>query len=77
ASSLIVNLDLHEKLEKEIAEYKRCESALVYSSGYSANLGIISSVVGEGDVILSDEFNHASIIDGCRLSKAGVLVYTH
>lgn len=77
ASRLVINLDLHEKLEEEIAKYKKCESALVYSSGFAANLGIISSVIGKNDVILSDEFNHASIIDGCRLSKADVIVYKH
>lgn len=77
ASRLIVNLDLHERLEKEIAKYKRCQAALVYSSGFSANIGIISSVVGKGDVILSDELNHASIIDGCRLSKADIVIYKH
>jgi len=77
ASRLIVNLDLHEKLEKEIAKYKKCEASLVYSSGFSANIGIISSIAGKGDIILSDSFNHASIIDGCRLSKAEVIVYKH
>ncbi|MCH8003510.1 MAG: pyridoxal phosphate-dependent aminotransferase family protein [Nanoarchaeota archaeon] len=77
ASRLIVNLDLHEKLEKDIARYKKCQAALVYSGGFSANIGIISSVVGKGDAILSDELNHASIIDGCRLSKADVVVYKH
>jgi len=77
ASRLIVNLDLHEKLEKEIAKYKKCEASLVYSSGFSANIGIISSVAGKGDIILSDSFNHASIIDGCKLSKADVIVYKH
>ena len=77
ASRLVVNLDLHERLEKEIAEYKKSEAALVYSSGFAANLGIISSVVGKGDLILSDELNHASIIDGCRLSRADVIVYKH
>lgn len=77
ASRLVINLDLHEKLEKEIAKYKKCQSALVYSSGYAANTGIISSIVGKGDAILSDELNHASIIDGCRLSKAEIAVYKH
>ena len=77
ASRLIVNLDLHTKLEKEIAEYKKCRSALLYSSGFAANLGIIGSLAGRDGVILSDELNHASIIDGCRLSKAKVLVYKH
>ena len=77
ASRLIVNLDLHEKLEKEIAKYKKCQAALVYSSGFAANLGIISSIVGKGDVILSDELNHASIIDSCRLSNADIIIYRH
>lgn len=77
ASRLIVNLDLHEKLEKEIAKYKKCESALVYASGFVTNIGIISSIVNKGDMILSDELNHASIIDGCRLSKADVDIYKH
>ena len=77
ASRLIVNLDIHQKLEQEIAKYKNCKSAILYSSGYAANLGIISSVVGKGDFILSDELNHASIIDGCRLSKAEVKIYRH
>ena len=77
ASRLVVNLDLHEKLEKELAKYKKCEASLVYSSGFAANLGIISSIVGNGDVILSDELNHASIIDGCRLSRAEIVTYKH
>ncbi len=77
ASRLIVNLDLHEKLEKEIAKYKKCPASLVYSSGYVANLGIISSLVGKHDVVISDELNHASIIDGCRLSKAEIKIYKH
>ena len=77
ASRLIVNLDLHNKLEKKIANYKRCEKAIAYSSGYATNLGVISPIVGKGDIILSDKLNHASIIDGCRLSKADVIVYSH
>ena len=77
ASRLVVNLDLHEKLEKEIAKYKKCQSALLYSSGYAANIGIISCVIGSGGIILSDELNHASIIDGCRLSGADIIIYKH
>src|SRR3989338_5769218 len=77
ASRLIVNLDLHEKLEKELAKYKKRGAALLYSSGFAANVGIISSIVGKGDIILSDELNHASIIDGCRLSSAETIVYKH
>ena len=77
ASRLVANLDLHEKLEKEIAKYKNSGAALVYSSGFAANLGIISSIAGKGELILSDELNHASIIDGCRLSRADVIIYRH
>ena len=77
ASRLIVNLNIHQMLEQELAKYKKCESALVYTSGYATNIGIISSIVGKEDLILSDELNHASIIDGCRLSKADINVYKH
>jgi 8-amino-7-oxononanoate synthase len=77
ASRLVANLDLYEKLEKDIAKYKKCSSALLYSSGYAANLGIISSIAGKDTIILSDELNHASIIDGCRLSRAKIIIYKH
>ncbi len=77
ASRLVVNLDIHEELENAIASYKKTQSALVYSSGYVTNIGIISSIVGHGDIILSDQLNHASIIDGCRLSNADINVYKH
>lgn len=69
--------DLHRKLEETIASFKNTESAILFSSGYLANTGVISSVTGEGDTIYSDELNHASIIDGCRLSKASVRRYGH
>ena len=77
ASRLVVNLDIQNSLEKAIAAYKHEEAALVFTSGYTANVGIISSLMGEDGIILSDELNHASVIDGCRLSKASVLVYNH
>ena len=78
ASRLIcVNMGLHEILENRLATLKDTEAALVYNSGYTANLGIISSIVGKGDFVFSDELNHASIIDGCRLSRAKVLVFPH
>jgi glycine C-acetyltransferase len=67
----------HAELESEIARWKQCEDALVFSTGYQANIGTITSLVGRGDVVLSDELNHASIIDGCRLSRAHVAVYRH
>lgn len=78
ASRLISgNMTLHEELEAKIAALKGTEAALVFNSGYQANIGILSSLVGEGDVILSDSLNHASIIDGCRLARAKTVVYPH
>ncbi|RST59091.1 8-amino-7-oxononanoate synthase [Siminovitchia terrae] len=71
------NTRWHEKLEKRIAAFKQTEAALLFSSGYLANIGVLSSLPEQGDVILSDELNHASIIDGCRLSRAGTVVYKH
>ncbi|WCN36291.1 8-amino-7-oxononanoate synthase [Aneurinibacillus uraniidurans] len=71
------NFTLHEQLEKKIASFKRKEDAIVFSSGYLANLGIISALMREGDAIFSDALNHASIIDGCRLSKAQTFIYQH
>ena len=78
ASRLISgNMTLHEELERKIAELKGTEAALVFNSGFQANTGIIPVLVGEGDVILSDGLNHASIIDGCRLARAKIFVYRH
>ncbi len=78
ASRLICgNLSLHETLENRLAAFKGAEAALLYSSGYTANGGIISALVGRGDFVFSDELNHASIIDGCRLSRAKVMVFPH
>ncbi len=70
-------MTLHEKLEEKLAEFKKVEAALTFQSGFNANLAVISAVVGKGDIIYSDELNHASIIDGCRLSGAKVKVYKH
>jgi len=78
ASRLVCgNLDLNRKLEEKLAQLKKKESALLYSTGYMANLGVIAALAGEGDLILSDEFNHASIVDACRLSRAQTRVYPH
>lgn len=71
------NTELHTNLEEKIAQFKDTESALVFSTGYMANVGAISALMKKGDLILSDELNHASIIDGCRLSGADVYVYPH
>ena len=70
-------MTLHEELETRLAQFKGTEAALVFNSGFQANVGILSTLAGDGDVILSDSLNHASIIDGCRLSKAQTLVYAH
>jgi 8-amino-7-oxononanoate synthase len=78
ASRLIAgNTEPHRALESFIAGWKGTEAALVFGSGYQANVGILSSLADEGDLIISDELNHASIIDGCRLSKARVMIYPH
>jgi 8-amino-7-oxononanoate synthase len=71
------NMEVHRTLEKEIALFKGTDRALLFSSGYHANVGAISALTGEGNLILSDELNHASIVDGCRLSRAEVRIYKH
>jgi 7-keto-8-aminopelargonate synthetase-like enzyme len=63
------NTELYERLEEKIAQFKGTESAIVFSTGYMANIGTIASMMQKGGIILSDELNHASIIDGCRLSR--------
>ena len=67
----------HHVLERQLAAFKRADSALVFTSGYMANLGIISALVNRDDFVFSDELNHASIIDGCRLSRATISVFAH
>ena len=68
---------LHKELERKLALFKGVESTLSFQSGFCANLAVIPAIVGEGDVVFSDELNHASIIDGCRLSKAKTIRYEH
>ena len=78
ASRLITGgTSLHRELEEALAAWKETEDAVVFSSGYLANTGTISALVSAGDVVFSDALNHASIIDGCRLSGAEVCVYPH
>jgi len=71
------SMDLHLALEKKIASFKHAEAALYYQTGFAANAGLIPALVGEGDVVISDEINHGSIIDGVRLSKAERAIYKH
>jgi len=70
-------LDLHLILEEKLARFKGVEAAISFQSGFNANLATIPALVGEGDAIFSDELNHASIIDGCRLSRARIVRYAH
>ncbi len=70
-------MDLHLELERRLAAFKGVEAAISFQSGFSANLAVIPALVGEEDVIFSDELNHASIIDGCRLARARVVRYRH
>jgi 8-amino-7-oxononanoate synthase len=78
ASRLISgSMVVHEELETRLAQFKKTEAALVFPTGYHANLGTLSALMGQGDIIFSDARNHASIIDGCRLSGASVKVFRH
>lgn len=70
-------LEIHNLLEKKLAEFKHTEAAIAYQSGFNCNMAAISAVMDKNDAILSDELNHASIIDGCRLSRAKIIRYNH
>ena len=70
-------MDLHLELERRLAAFKGVEAAITFQSGFSANIGTIPALVGKDDAIFSDELNHASIIDGCRLSGAKIIRYHH
>ncbi|MDI7740993.1 glycine C-acetyltransferase [Lysinibacillus fusiformis] len=70
-------MDLHVKLEEKLAEFKGTEAAISYQSGFNCNMAAISAVMDKNDAILSDQLNHASIIDGCRLSKAKIIAFNH
>jgi 8-amino-7-oxononanoate synthase len=71
------NMAPHSQLEERLASFKRYEAALLFGSGYLANIGVISALAGRGEVVFSDELNHASIVDGCRLARAETFVYGH
>ena len=78
ASRLISgNMTIHRRLEEQLAGFKGSEACLLFGSGYLANAGVVSALAREGDVVFSDALNHASIIDGCRLSRAETFVYDH
>src|SRR5580693_7121844 len=70
-------MDLHMELEQRIAQFKNVEACVVFQSGFAANAGTVAAVLTPDDYIISDELNHASIIDGCRLSKAKIRVFRH
>jgi glycine C-acetyltransferase/8-amino-7-oxononanoate synthase len=70
-------MTVHRRLEERLATFKGTESALLFGSGYLANLGVVGALAGAGEIVFSDELNHASIIDGCRLSRAETFVYGH
>jgi len=70
-------MDIHMELERRLAEFKKVEKVVVFQSGFAANAGTVSAVLGKEDVVISDELNHASIIDGCRLSRATIKVFPH
>ncbi|MFZ0534094.1 MAG: glycine C-acetyltransferase, partial [Anaerolineales bacterium] len=75
--SIAGTMDLHLELERRLAAFKGVESAITFQSGFTANMGTIPALVGKDDAVFSDELNHASIIDGCRLSGAKIIRYAH
>ena len=78
ASRLISgNMTIHRRLEEQLAAFKGAETCLLFGSGFLANAGVVSALAREGDVVFSDALNHASIVDGCRLSRAETFVYDH
>lgn len=75
--TIVGNMKIHEDLERILSEFKREEAAFIFQSGFNCNMGTIQAVTEEGDLIVSDELNHASIIDGTRLSRASKAIYRH
>src|SRR5687767_15789978 len=70
-------MEIHMELERRLAEFKKVEAVVVFQSGFTANAGTVSAILTKADVVISDELNHASIIDGCRLSRATIKVFPH
>jgi glycine C-acetyltransferase len=70
-------MELHMELERRLAAFKNVEAVVVFQSGFTANAGTVAAILGKEDVVISDELNHASIIDGCRLSRAAIKVFPH
>lgn len=70
-------MELHRELEKKLAKFKKAEATITFQSGFNANLAVIPAIISKQDIIISDELNHASIIDGCRLSGADIRIYQH
>src|ERR1700675_4439536 len=70
-------MKMHMDLEEQIAAFKKVEACVVFQSGFAANAGTVSAILGKEDLVISDELNHASIIDGCRLSRATIKVFNH
>jgi len=70
-------MTVHMELERQVAKFKNTEACVVFQSGFTANAGTVSAILGKEDLIISDELNHASIIDGCRLSKAAIKIFKH
>jgi glycine C-acetyltransferase len=75
--SIAGTMDVHMELERRLADFKNTEAVVVFQSGFAANAGTVAAVLSKDDVVISDELNHASIIDGCRLSRAAIKVFPH
>src|SRR5947209_6039916 len=75
--SIAGTMDVHMELERRLAVFKNTEAVVVFQSGFAANAGTVAAVLSKDDVVISDELNHASIIDGCRLSRAAIKVFPH
>src|SRR5439155_10922812 len=75
--SIAGTMDIHMELERRLAAFKKTEAVVVFQSGFAANAGTVAAVLSKDDFVISDELNHASIIDGSRLSRATIKVFPH